>query len=325
MHLLQEELVNLNGRDADIEKAVLEALWPSTVDDDRFDRQDWVPCLTYYVNQYGHGLQNQGQHVAVRKHAHIVDLCKLLLQDIPREQIRTLLLDRSMGYSVASTEVADNTIDLTPRICFMVNVGTSAATINPGRTQLQWKSDTLSAFLRNHFTHQMELCGTDNLADHQRMLDPDDKSIEIFHHASFLARQQQHQDNLYPTDLVEETQRTLILLFPQHDHAQQRWLQSQRKRYTIDHQLASNGQLRLDERQLKSFRFWHDRLAILKQAYDEARLATLSQWWYDRRNGVQWYTFWVAVCVFLLTVFFGMVQSIEGALQVSKAYHPTVV
>ena len=31
---------------------------------------------------------------------------------------------------------------------------------------------------------------------------------------------------------------------------------------------------------------------------------------------MQWYTFWVAILVFVMTVFFGFVQSVEGALQV---------
>jgi hypothetical protein len=75
-------------------------------------------------------------------------------------------------------------------------------------------------------------------------------------------------------------------------------------------------------RQIEQFRFWRDRLVILKEAFDDATPRTLSQWWYDRRNGVQWYTFWVAVLVLVLTILFGLVQCIEGGLQVYKAYHP---
>jgi hypothetical protein len=345
MNLLQRDLINLLEVNAGIEKVVIEALWPLTAHE-RFEKHDWMPFSTYYVNQYEHALQNQGQHVAVRKHGHIIDLCKLLLDNTAREEIRTRLLDGSAGYSVTSTEVAENTIDLAARICFMVNVGSSAATITPGRTQLQWQSGEPASFLSNRFTHQKLLSGvyvrfermftarnidciagirirwTDNLADHLRMLDPDDKTIAVFHHASFLKRQ---RNDLFPDGFIEETRRTLTLLFPQHDRVLQRWLQTQRKTYNIDLQLGENGQLRLDERQLKNFRYWHDRLVILKQAFDESRPATLSQWWHDRRNGVQWYTFWVAITVLFLTVFFGMVQSVEGALQVFKAYHPTVV
>jgi hypothetical protein len=79
---------------------------------------------------------------------------------------------------------------------------------------------------------------------------------------------------MYPDGFIEEMRRTLTLLFPQHDRVSQRWLQTQRKTYNIDRQLGENGQLRLDERQLKNFRYWHDRLVILKQAFDESRPAT---------------------------------------------------
>lgn len=56
--------------------------------------------------------------------------------------------------------------------------------------------------------------------------------------------------------------------------------------------------------------------------FDAAEPSTMAQWWYDKRKGSQWYTFCVVIVVLILTVFFGIVQSIEGALQVYAAYHP---
>jgi hypothetical protein len=126
---------------------------------------------------------------------------------------------------------------------------------------------------------------------------------------------------LLPDGLREETLMTLALLFPKHDRTTQKWLNKQTTRF--DGTIQSCGALRLDERQIERFHFWHDRLIMLKQAFDQSRPANISQWWFDRRNGVQWYTFWVAIWVLFLTIFFGMVQSIEGALQVYKAYHPS--
>lgn len=93
--------------------------------------------------------------------------------------------------------------------------------------------------------------------------------------------------------------------------------------YLVDKRLTRCGNLNTSERQVQNFKFWRDRLVVLKQAYDEATPSTLSQWWHDRRNGVQWYTFWVAVLVLTLTIFFGLIQSVEGALQVYKAYNPS--
>lgn len=93
---------------------------------------------------------------------------------------------------------------------------------------------------------------------------------------------------------------------------------------SLDMQLTRLGYLKTDDRQIERFRFWHDRLVVLKQVFDEATPKTLSQWWYDRRNGVQWYTFWVAAIVLGLTLVFGLIQSLEGALQVYGTFRDGV-
>ncbi len=59
---------------------------------------------------------------------------------------------------------------------------------------------------------------------------------------------------------------------------------------------------------------------MLKQTFDEAQPRNIRQWWYDSRKGVQWYTFWVAVLVLLLTVVFGLLQCVLSALQVYASF-----
>jgi hypothetical protein len=122
--------------------------------------------------------------------------------------------------------------------------------------------------------------------------------------------------------MIDETLRTLALLFPQNDSDTKEWFRKLPSAPVLDTMLLKCGSLRLDDRQFDKFYFWHDRLVILKQAFDESRPAGLMQWWFDRRNGAQWYTFWVAIVVLVLTIFFGMVQTVLGVLQVYKAYHP---
>jgi hypothetical protein len=133
----------------------------------------------------------------------------------------------------------------------------------------------------------------------------------------FLSRVHQQ---IFPPGFVEETLRTLSLLLPQNDKRTQAWIGTQIEDHGLDPLLAECGSLGTHERRFENFNYWNDRLVILKQALDESRPRTLSQWWFDRRNGVQWYTFWVAILVFLVTIFFGLVQSIEGALQVYLSY-----
>ena len=79
-------------------------------------------------------------------------------------------------------------------------------------------------------------------------------------------------------------------------------------------------------REVKWYVYWHDRLLILQEVFDAAEPSSLSQWWFDRRKKVQWYTFWVAIVVLLLTVVFGLVQSIAGIVQAwasVKSLHST--
>lgn len=121
---------------------------------------------------------------------------------------------------------------------------------------------------------------------------------------------------LFSEAFIEESLRTLSLLFPQNDRKTRRWLAGQIAEHNLDPALSRCGNLRAQTRRFEQFSFWRDRLVILKQAFDESSPRGLTQWWNDRRNSVQWYTFWVAILVFLMTVFFGLVQSVEGALQV---------
>ena len=134
------------------------------------------------------------------------------------------------------------------------------------------------------------------------------------------------EDSILPIGLAEESLQTLALLFPQSivnsllKSPKRIWFRKLCENYdfTVDKRLGKCGNLHPEHRQIKNFKFWRDRLVILKQAYDEATPRSISQFWYDRRNGVQWYTFWVAIIVLVLTAIFGLVQCIEGGFEAWK-------
>lgn len=125
--------------------------------------------------------------------------------------------------------------------------------------------------------------------------------------------------SVLPRGLVKETLQTIALLFPQGEKKTSRKYQRSK---SIDARLTRCGFLHDKDRDIATFFYWRDRLAILKQVFDDTHPKSIHQWWWDRRNGVQWYTFWTAVLILGLTIFFGIVQSVEGALQVYKAYFP---
>ncbi|KAF2734545.1 hypothetical protein EJ04DRAFT_534787 [Polyplosphaeria fusca] len=166
----------------------------------------------------------------------------------------------------------------------------------------------------------VEIVWTDNLADHLRLMD-DDARLCVFSHVAFLRNQ---NSGLFPHGLIDETLRTLALLFPRNDMRTKKWLQVlvSRGEKSLDPELMKCRRLKSNERRAESFRFWHDELLALQEKFEEPAPTSITQLWYDRRVKAQWYTFWIAVSVLCLTIFFGTVQSIEGALQVYKAYHP---
>lgn len=127
-------------------------------------------------------------------------------------------------------------------------------------------------------------------------------------------------ETLLPAGLADETQQTLALLFPSSDAAMKQWFARLPEFAKLDKSLIECGQLTTDSRQLERFAFWRDRLVTLKQVFDEAQRKSLTQWWHDRRNGEQWYTFWVAVVILGLTVLFGLTQCVEGGLQVYSSF-----
>jgi hypothetical protein len=127
--------------------------------------------------------------------------------------------------------------------------------------------------------------------------------------------------NLLYQDVIEETLRTFALLIPSNDKAVQKWFSKQQKNQHLDEFAGKCGHLPTRGRDIKKFKIWRDQIIVLKQAFDDAEPRTVRQWWYDDRKKVQWYTFWVAALVLLLTVVFGVIQSVTAMLQTWKSFH----
>jgi len=173
----------------------------------------------------------------------------------------------------------------------------------------------------------MKIRWTSNLIDHL-LLSDDDQTVLIFPHVAFLRYHTSFASGLFPEGLAEETLRSLAILFPTVDmntssSSSTKWLDVTGEGVgmgtelgIVIKELSKLGNPRAHDRRFERFEFWHDRLVILKQAFDEAGPRGWTQWWKDRRNSVQWYTFWVAIWVFVTAVVFGIVQSVEGGLQV---------
>lgn len=126
-------------------------------------------------------------------------------------------------------EIINNSIDLAARLYLMVNIGVNESSVL-GEPVI-WTDGNLKDLLATHFKacntlgststkleptfkacHLEKIAGiniewTDNLADHLRLIDDGDEVVvTIFHHASYLKRQQRYevQSGLeYVTDTVQ--------------------------------------------------------------------------------------------------------------------------
>jgi hypothetical protein len=177
----------------------------------------------------------------------------------------------------------------------MIDVGELKHGFVPGQKSLLWDHGTLKDVLEERFglptatplrvvrvkldrifnarnlerIAGLQIVWTDNISDHLRLM-VDDTRIAIFHHAFFL---EHHKDNpIFPTGFIEETLRTLSLLLPQYDKQSCKWFKTQQMKHGLDNRASASGHLTTEERQIENFSFWHDRLEILKQVFDEAEV-----------------------------------------------------
>ncbi|PSN65960.1 hypothetical protein BS50DRAFT_525791 [Corynespora cassiicola Philippines] len=305
----------------------------------------------FYSQECERALHDGGRSCLARTHQDLIDIVALFKEHRSRDEISKSLLCRLTKKHANEEELVNGAIDLAASIFLMIDFWNPLLGFS-GRQLLAWSNGSIKECVHSHFCAQptlghegvklqrifnalnleriagVQLVLTNNLADHLRLVD-DDTKLYFFHHASFL-RANLHSDIL-PPGLAEETLRTLALLCPQSDRATKKWLRrlpkpivskwpSGRPAYILDPHLMRCGHLKTDDRQIEKFIYWHDRLVVLKQVFDETTPNNISQWWHDRRNGVQWYTFWVAIIVLSLTLMFGLIQSIEGALQVYGSF-----
>ena len=160
----------------------------------------------------------------------------------------------------------------------------------------------------------IEIFWTSNLAEHLCLRD-DDTKLMLFHQASVLLAHRECDSLSFPASLADETLRTLALLVPPVLGKPNPWFLKKSKLQRIDSSAGICSRLNSSSRRIENFDFWRERLVLLERTFDDAEPKNLSQLWFDDRKKTQWFTFWVAVLVFFLTLFFGVVQSVAGLVQ----------
>ncbi|KUJ20174.1 uncharacterized protein LY89DRAFT_682955 [Mollisia scopiformis] len=313
------------GADANVRKKLF--------DDDSY--------FEYFEQQCRIARQHDHPENRVCTQSNIFDIVWQFKSGVDRETIKTNLSSKVDGIGENSSFAVNYAIDLTVRLWLMVHIGDVQRGIT-GQTALLWRGGSLKDCVAGHFQHQRILtdlvrfervfnaCNIDrvanvtirwtpNLVDHLKFIEDGKKPIlNIFHHAAFL--NYHRESDFFPSGFIDETIRTLALLLPAHDSDSRKWFRKQQAKLPLDPGAVRCGQLKLEERQINHFNFWHDRLVILKQYFDDSKPRTIKQWYYDDRHRVSW--FWVAILLVVCTLLFGFIQCVEGGWQIWKAYHP---
>ncbi|KAN0090497.1 hypothetical protein V8E51_019076 [Hyaloscypha variabilis] len=296
----------------------------------------------YLENQYRIACQDDHtqQICTLRNIYEIVRQCK---EGKTREAIKADLSLKVDNFQKEFDTQLDNAIDLAVRLWLMIHIGKLPRAVT-GQSNVVWKEGSLRATVNEQFQHQLILTDsvkfekvfnlrnveriadvkiqwTPNLVDHLKFNEDGKKPVlNVFHHATFL---KYHENStIYPQGLIQETLRTLALLLPSHDKSTRKWFTPHLTSLRLDATVLACGQLKLEARQIDHFKFWHDRLVVLKQYFDDSQPRTIKQWWFDDRKRVQW--FWVAIVLVVCTVLFGVIQCIEGGWQIYKAYYPSI-
>ncbi|KAF1922098.1 hypothetical protein BDU57DRAFT_564457, partial [Ampelomyces quisqualis] len=224
-----------------------------------------------------------------RTHQHIPDITRNLEECRDRDTAKSHLKSLFSSQDHRHEDKILNKIDLAARVYKMINMGGGKYAIS-GHCRLEWQEGNLNDFLSDYFDQKSELdrgslklelvfkdCKlrkiagikiqwTGNSMGHLRLVDEEDKVVAIFHHAPVLNIIANTISQIFPLGLVEETLRTIALLFPQNDRETKGWFRKLPIAQGLDKLLLKCGSLRLDDWQFGKFHFWHDRLVILNQA-----------------------------------------------------------
>ncbi|PLB49136.1 hypothetical protein P170DRAFT_509749 [Aspergillus steynii IBT 23096] len=140
------------------------------------------------------------------------------------------------------------------------------------------------------------------------------KVLNLFHLSAFLQSNKHGLDGtIFPPNLLQETAQTLSLLIPASNIDCMRWVRKAQRQDEID---LEAGLFPPTSRDISNYPYWGRQLQILRDEHDRTEPTTLKQWILDRRRPNQRYTFLIAVVALALALFFGLVQSVTGVLQV---------
>jgi hypothetical protein len=325
----------------EIRLQILKHLWQSditTTDATRFNGY-----FAYYdreiamLNSGGLKSSRSYQQMPITNHMSLLRLVEVVRGSRDERAQVLQLVASQLSADEKSTSLV---VDLVLRLWLMLNVRTPLLSLQAPQTPLlRWEdAETLSTFISRTFpksrweieaktsrlspsfnaAFMVNVCGlkiewTNCLADHLR-LDRRVNALRVFSYKTVVSA---HVDtykfcsnaediSALPERLLRETIWSLNLLFPQWDPQ----INTLLKRHGQNFQQAGpyDGPPTLN---LVEFQYWRDRLSELHDVVYLSPPVSWAQLWRDRRNPQQFWTFWLALVILLLT----FVSTVTGVVQ----------
>jgi hypothetical protein len=169
----------------------------------------------YYVEQCNLALHDGERHISSKSHQDIIDIAAQIRSQVKYRDIKIWINSRLPSPRPENEEEQINgSIDLAARLLCMINLGELQYGFS-GQERLIWSENSLEHWIKGYFNAPrvfdkehvklekifsarnlgriagIEIQFTNNLADHLSLMSEDDKTVAIFHHASFLISQRE--------------------------------------------------------------------------------------------------------------------------------------
>ena len=344
-----------------IREYIQRSFWPNVKSSD--DLSEYASYFEYFEKTISamafSGISLDSQTFAMRTYGDLKKVVECLRLDRSKPR-NTTMANLEAVFPGFSDSQRQRSIELAARLCLMIHMESPIGPTVPS-TPLIWtddmplteafklwfpkclapsRKDKASVASELTVVNLRKLRGVDvlwtpNLKDH---LEYQEKTgtLQIFSHKICLQSHweleqqeikqrpgQKKTDSIFPDGLLDETIRTLDLLFPFGDDRTKKYLEDDGQ---VFYGLSLPRHSQFVSADLSDFQYWRDRLAVLYDVLDRPP-SRIPGMWTDRRNPMQWWTFWLAVFFSTLTLVFGIAGLILGfkQLRLSQKAHALAV
>lgn len=125
---------------------------------------------------------------------------------------------------------------------------------------------------------------------------------------------------MFSEDFVDETIRTLCLLFPSTDHTDN-FIKRYHSLLLSEYPFLVENRHEIPATPLTDFVIWRDRLSVLYNEYSAP-----GSLWNDRRNTRDWLNFWLGIgTIIILTVVFGVISVVLAAIGLQYSHEQLLI